>query len=173
MKIVFETERLLLRLFTIEDAHLIYDLNKDPAVTKFTHDPVKDMNHAKQIIEEVILPQYSLYNFGRWAIHLKQGQEFIGWCGLKYRTESKEIDLGYRLKKEFWGKGFATEAALGSMKHGFGLLKIKRIVGCAEPENRTSCLVLEKCGMKYIGEGLVDGYTVKTYEISRNDFKFK
>jgi RimJ/RimL family protein N-acetyltransferase len=99
MKIVFETERLLLRLFTIEDAHLIYDLNKDPAVTKFTHDPVKDMNHAKQIIEEVILPQYSLYKNGRWEINLKKGQEFIGWCGLKYGTESKEIDLGYRLKK--------------------------------------------------------------------------
>ena len=71
MNIVIETKRLLLRLFTEEDAQLIYDLNLDVEVIKFTHDPVKDLNHAKEILEGTILPQYVLYNHGRWAIHLK------------------------------------------------------------------------------------------------------
>jgi len=165
MNVVIETPRLLLRTFTEDDAQLIYDLNLDPEVTRYTHDPVKDLNHAKEILEKVILPQYALYNHGRWAVHVKPGLEFIGWCGLKYRAEENEIDLGYRFKREFWGKGYATEAAYASVRYGFEKLNMKRIVGRAEPENIASCIVLQKSGLRYIGEGEVDGFIVKTYEI--------
>lgn len=173
MNFIIETERLLLRMFSEKDAQLIFELNQDKEVTRFTHDPVRDLEQAKEILETVILPQYALYNLGRWAIHVKPELEFIGWCGLKYRSVSDEIDLGYRLKKEYWGKGFATEAASASVKYGFQRLSIKRIVGRAELGNIASCIVLEKCGMTYIGEGLVDGYPVKTYEIIKPDLELK
>ncbi len=165
MNIVIETERLLLRLFTEHDAQLIYELNLDADVTKYTHDPVKDIDHAKEILVSTILPQYVLYKHGRWAIHLKPGLEFMGWCGLKYRPEENEIDLGYRLKREFWGHGYATEAAYVSLKYGFEKLNIHRIVGRAETENIASCIVLKNCGLTYIGDSEVDGYRVKTFEI--------
>ncbi len=165
MNIIIETDRLLIRTFTGDDAQLIYDLNIDPEVTRFTHDPVRDLDQAKEILEKIILPQCALYNYGRWAVHLKPSHEFIGWCGLKYRPEEKEIDLGYRFKKDFWGNGYATEAALASINYGFEKLKIERIVGRSESENIASCLVLEKCGMSYVGAGEVDGYPVNTYEI--------
>jgi ribosomal-protein-alanine N-acetyltransferase len=165
MNVVIETERLLLRTFTELDATLIYELNLDPDVTLYTHDPVKDITHAKEILEKTILPQYALYNHGRWAVHLKPTLEFLGWCGLKYRSELNEIDLGYRFKKDFWGKGFATEAAYASIKYGFDKLNLQRIVGRAEIDNIGSWRVLEKCGMTYIGDEEVDGYPVKTYEI--------
>ena len=103
MNVIIETDRLLMRTFNKEDAHLIYELNLDPDVTRYTHDPVSDMNQAAEILEKVILPQYALYNLGRWAVHLKTTSGFIGWCGLKYRIKDDEIDLGYRFKKEFWG----------------------------------------------------------------------
>ncbi len=170
MNVIIETQRLLLRTFTEEDALLIYDLNLDPEVTRYTHDPVRDINHAKEILEKVVLPQYALYNHGRWAVHLKPSLEFLGWCGLKYRPEEDEIDLGYRFKKEYWGKGYATEAAAASIKYGFKKLNLYAIVGRAEPENLASLAVLEKCGMTYIGEGEVDGYRAKTYEILNPEF---
>ncbi|MEI9913065.1 MAG: GNAT family N-acetyltransferase [Bacteroidota bacterium] len=69
MDAVIETSRLLLRTFTINDARLIYDLNKDPEVVRYTYDPITDPEHAKNILETVILPQYALYNHGRWAVH--------------------------------------------------------------------------------------------------------
>ena len=69
MNIIIETNRLLLRTFTELDAALIYELNLDPDVTRYTHDPVKDLSHASEILEKVI-PQYALYNHGRWAAHL-------------------------------------------------------------------------------------------------------
>ena len=165
MNVVIETERLLLRTFTELDALLIYELNLDPDVTRYTHDPVKNIAHAKEILEKTIIPQYALYNHGRWAVHLKPKLEFLGWCGLKYRSELNEIDLGFRFKKNAWGKGFATEAAYASIRYGFYKLNLKRIVGRAEIDNTGSWKVLEKCGMTYIGDEEVDGYPVKTYEI--------
>lgn len=160
MNVIIETDRLLLRTFTIEDAAMIYQLNLDP---------VKDVNHAKEILEKTILPQYALYNHGRWAVHVKSGLDpvatgFIGWCGLKTRPEMNEVDLGYRFMKNTWGKGYATEAANASLRHGFERLGLKRIVGRALPGNLASIRVLEKCGMIYIGEQVVEGLLHKSYE---------
>ena len=165
MNIVIETNRLLLRTFTEDDAVLIYELNLDPDVIRYTHDPIKDLVHAAEILEKVIIPQYALYNHGRWGVHVKATLEFLGWCGLKYLAELNEIDLGYRFKKEGWGKGYATEAAYASIQYGFEKIGLQRIVARAEIDNIGSWKVLEKCGMTYIGDEKVDGYPVKTYEI--------
>lgn len=165
MTVIIETERLLLRCFTIEDAGLIYDLNLDPDVIRYTHDQINNLDHARQILEQTILPQYVLYNHGRWAVHLKPQLEFIGWCGLKYFPQRDEIDLGYRFKKQYWGKGYATEAAYACIKYGFEKLNIRRIIGRALPENTASLHVLEKCRMTFLTEEIVDGHPAKTYVI--------
>ena len=164
MNVVIETNRLLLRTFTINDCQLIYDLNKDRNVTRYTYDPVSDIEQAKEILEKVILPQYALYNHGRWAVHIKTDLEFIGWCGLKYRFERNEVDLGYRFKQSGWGKGYATEAAFACLKYGFEKLNIQKITGRAVPENIASWRVLEKIGMQFSREEAVDGHWVRTYE---------
>jgi len=165
MNVVVETTRLLLRQFTADDAELIWQLNLDPEVTRFTHDTVRDLDHAKEILEKTILPQYALYNHGRWAVQIKSDLQFIGWCGLKFRSERNEIDLGYRFMKSFWGQGYATEAAFACIKYGFEKLHLQRIVGRAEPANIGSIKVLENCGMEYIGQDTVDDHPVSTYEI--------
>ncbi len=164
MNVIIETHRLLLRTFTLSDAQLIYELNLDPDVTRYTGDPIKDVHHAEQVLEQVILPQYALYNHGRWAVHVKPGLEFIGWCGLKARPERNEIDLGYRFMKNSWGKGYATEAAYACIKYGFEKLGLQRIVGRAMPQNIASLKVLEKCDMQYVGEEMIDDHPAKTYE---------
>ncbi len=169
MNIIIETERLLLRTFTVDDAPLIYELNLDPAVTRYTGDPVKDLHQAQLVLEQTILPQYALYNHGRWAVHVKPGIDpiaigFIGWCGLKNRPERREIDLGYRFIKNAWGKGYATEAAFACLRYGFEKLNLQRVVGRAMPQNIGSIRVLEKCGMQYVGDEVVDGHPAKTFE---------
>lgn len=164
MNIIIETTRLVLRTFTVADASLIYQLNLDPAITLYTGDPIRDLQHAEQVLEQTIIPQYILYNHGRWAVHTKPELEFIGWCGLKARPERKEIDLGYRFMKTAWGKGYATEAAYACLNYGFEKLTIQRIIGRAMPQNIASIRVLEKCGMQFIGEEGVDGHPAKTYE---------
>jgi RimJ/RimL family protein N-acetyltransferase len=166
MSVITETNRLLLRTFTINDAQLIYDLNNDPEVTRFTHDPISDLNEAMEVLEKAILPQYVLYNYGRWAVHINPGLEFMGWCGLKFRPERNEVDLGYRFKQSSWGKGYATEAAYACLKYGFEELELLTITGRAEPGNTGSLRVLEKIGMQFSREEIVDGHPAKTYELS-------
>lgn len=165
MQVIIETARLILREFVQGEGELIFRLNEDPEVTRYTGDPVKDLTHGTFVLENVILPQYSLYGHGRWAVHIKDTMEFIGWCGLKYRPELDEVDLGYRFIRSSWGKGYATEAAVATVRYGIDQLKLKRIVGRAMPDNIASIKVLEKCGMKYIGEEVVDGHEAKTYDI--------
>ncbi|MEO7394640.1 MAG: GNAT family N-acetyltransferase [Chitinophagaceae bacterium] len=165
MNIIVETDRLLLRTFTLDDSQLIYELNLDPDVIRFTMDPINDIDHAKQVLEKVIIPQYVLYNHGRWAVHLKHDLEFIGWCGLKTRPERNEIDLGYRFMKKAWGKGYATEAAYACIKYGFEKLNLNYIVGRAMPDNVGSLKVLEKCGMIYKEDEIIDGHPSKTFKI--------
>lgn len=163
MNIVFQTPRLTLRQLTEADAPLIFALNSDPVVLKYLHEPLlENEEHAAQIIRDIILPQYQ-HKLGRWAIHLKENNEFIGWCGLKYRPELDEIDLGYRLIQKARGKGYATEAAQYSLAHGFNILNLKMITGRAHIENIASIKVLEKIGMDFIGEGIVDDCPVRTY----------
>jgi ribosomal-protein-alanine N-acetyltransferase len=165
MNVVIETDRLLLRIFTIDDAPLLYELNSDAYVTRYTGDPMKNVEHAQQVLEEIILPQYTLYNYGRWSVHKKPGHEFIGWCGLKYVPARNEVDLGYRFKKSEWGNGFATEAAHATIKYGFDRLHLSRIIGRAMPQNTGSLKVLKKLGMSYVSEGIIDGHAAITYEI--------
>ncbi len=163
MNIIFETPRLTLRQMTINDAPLLLELNSDPEVVKYLHEPtLQTIEQAQKVITDIILPQYR-NNLGRWAITTKADNNFIGWCGLKYRPELDEIDLGYRLMQKAWGKGFATEAAQETLNYGFGILKLPIITGKAHIENLASIKVLEKIGMNFIGEGLVDDCPVRTY----------
>ncbi len=163
MHIVFETPRLIVGQFTQNDAPLILQLNSDPEIVKYVHEPVLTTEEqAKKIIVDIILPQYKK-NLGRWATYIKSNNEFIGWCGLKYRPELDEIDLGYRLKKNAWGKGYATEAAKHTLYHGFNKLYLKLITGRAHIQNIASIKVLEKIGMQFIKEERVDNCQVRTY----------
>ncbi|MEO8412065.1 MAG: GNAT family N-acetyltransferase [Ginsengibacter sp.] len=166
MQVVFETPRLFLRRFTEADAPLIFALNSDPEIVKYVHEPVlQNEAAAKKILINSILPQYKI-NLGRWAILTKSDYEFIGWCGLKYMEETGIIDLGYRLLKAAWGKGYATEAAQYTVIYGLKNLKIEMITGRAHIDNIASIKVLEKIGMRYVGDEAVDGIPVKVYALS-------
>ncbi len=163
MHIILQTPRLAIRRFTEADAALILELNSDPDILKYVHEPtIKTIEQAKIILQDIILPQYK-NNLGRWAIHTKDNMEFIGWCGLKYQSWTDEIDLGYRFMQKAWGKGYATEAAQHSLDYGFKTLNLKLITGRAHIENIASYKVLEKIGMEFIGEGIVDDCPVRTY----------
>lgn len=163
MHFIVETPRLILRQFTEADAPLIHLLNSDPEVVKYIHEPLlKSDEQAKEIIIEIILPQYK-NNLGRWAIHTKGNHEFIGWCGLKYLKETGEIDLGYRLHQLAWGKGYATEAAKHTLDHGFKQLHLKDIYGKAHAENIGSINVLQKIGMQFIKDEVEDNCPIKVF----------
>ncbi len=146
--IVQTTNRLILREFKEEDAQSLFELNNDPDVLKFTGDkPFQNIQEAKRFIQKY--DHYDNYGFGRWAVILKENNEFLGWCGLKYTPEKNEHDIGFRFLKHTWNQGFATEAAIACLDLGFYEFELTKIVGRAMKENQASIRVLEKTGLKF------------------------
>ena len=146
--IALSTPRLTLREFLTHDAAELYLLNKDPEVLRYTGDlPYRNIGEALTFINSY--DQYAKYKTGRLAMILKNTHAFVGWCGLKYHPETGETDLGFRLKKEFWNRGLATEASIACIDYGFKVLKLEAIVGRALKANSASVKVLKKVGMKF------------------------
>lgn len=166
--IILTTERLLLRQMTEADAPLVYALNTSPGVLQYVHEPsLKDEADALRVIKEIIMPQYSLYNLGRWAIERREDGQFMGWCGLKYLADIDEVDLGYRLMPQYWGKGYASEAAGSTLTFGFTQRNLPTIIGRAHIDNIASWSILEKIGMQFRELGEEDGQTIKIYQADR------
>lgn len=162
---ILETERLYLREFEMLDAHLLLELDSDPEVTKYVGGTtLKNINDAKELLEKTILPQYK-NRLGRWAVHLKENDQFIGWCGIKYLSGLNEYDLGYRFLQKYWGKGYATESSQKVMDYAIIILKLKEIAGRASIENYRSIKVLEKAGLKFLEEGIEHGDKIKKYKL--------
>lgn len=126
---MIETQRLILREIEFADVEGMFELDSDPEVHKYLGDtPVTD---KKQIIEVInfIRRQYIDNGIGRWAVLDKMTNQFMGWAELKFVTETinghtNYYDLGYRLIRKFWGKGFATEAAIVSLNYAFKELNV-------------------------------------------------
>jgi [ribosomal protein S5]-alanine N-acetyltransferase len=155
MKIMVETQRLILRELLPTDAQAMFELDSNPQVhTYLGNNPIKTLEQAKEIIEGVC-KQYINNGIGRWAAIEKSSGNFIGWSGLKFITEYQNnhiyyYDIGYRLMPAYWGKGYATESAKAAIAYGFTKLNATEIIGSANVENIVSRKALEKCGLKFI-----------------------
>ncbi|WP_028982411.1 GNAT family N-acetyltransferase [Sporocytophaga myxococcoides] len=153
MKIFVETERLILREIVREDAEGMFKLDSDGEVLKYLHvNPVKSIEEVNATID-FIRQQYLENGIGRWAMIEKDTNAFIGWVGLKLVRESinnmiNYYDLGYRIIKEHWGNGYASEAAQASIEYGFSELHLTEIYAMADVDNFGSDKVLKKCGLK-------------------------
>lgn len=175
MEIFAETERLILREIIPSDKEGMFELDSDPQVHLYLgNNPVKDMRRVKEIIQ-YIRQQYMDYGIGRWAIIEKETNSFIGWTGLKFNTEvvnnrTNYYDVGYRLIKRYWGRGFATESAIPAVDYGFEKLKLTEIIGIADVRNNASRKVLEKIGLHYVGKFDLEGDQHDWLQISRDSW---
>ncbi|WP_055443943.1 GNAT family N-acetyltransferase [Lacinutrix himadriensis] len=156
MKFHIETERLLLRELRLTDLEGMFALDSDPEVHKYLgNKPVKSINESKKILESV-LTQYKERGIGRFAVIEKSTGDFVGWSGLRLNTEynmngfTEYYDVGYRLIKRFWGKGYATESGKASVDYAFNVLKLPEIYATTEIGNEASHNALLKLGLHYV-----------------------
>tara|TARA_B100000902_G_scaffold20502_1_gene24594 strand:+ start:569 stop:1054 length:486 start_codon:yes stop_codon:yes gene_type:complete len=128
----------------------MFDLNSNPLIQKYTGDSlVTTKEQAEEILHNIVLKDYKIYGYGRFAVIHKPDQKLIGFTGIKYLPKANgESDLGYRFLPEYWGKGIATESSKMSLKFAFNKLKLKQIFGFVELENSASKNVLLKVGFK-------------------------
>ena len=133
----------------------------DAEVMRFSDaGPLNEAEVAHWLREQV--EAYSLsQTFGRWAICEKLAGQVIGYIGLTQdegRTAEREAELGFRLVRRSWGRGYATEAAQAVVVDAFGADKVDRLIGIVDPHNGASVRVLQKLGMSYARPISFEGY---------------
>ena len=162
---MLETPRMHLRPLAPMDAEPFYLLNTDPLVIRYTGDePFSDEEAARHFLEHY--DQYARYRLGRMAMIRKADEAWLGWCGLRRDEETGDVDLGFRLFRQFWGQGYATEAALASIDYGWSL-GLDRIIGRAVLDNVASIRILEKVGMIKVDELDFHGMPGAIYALAR------
>lgn len=169
MHIILKSERLILRQFFKDDEPYIFKLHNDADVMKYISSNKGHYSHEE--CREFITRQIKYYashpGLGIWAAVNKSKGEFIGWVALKDLDNSEYIEVGYRLLKEHWGKGYATDATKALINYGFNKLDLDKITAVALPENKASTNVMQKAGMKYVGIKKYYNADVVFYEINK------
>lgn len=169
---ILETERLILRPLSTEDAQDIFDRwTSDPVVTKYmrysTHSSVEDTRQWL-LTEEERNKTDQMYDWGFW---LKDGNYLFGSGGLVYNEEEKMFELGYNIMQKVWNQGYTTEASKAMLEFAHKELKQNEFFAKHAAENTASGAVMKKCGFVYEKDGIytkydgVTTYTAKCYRL--------
>lgn len=148
--IILETERLVLRELTTDDAEFILELVNDPSWLQFIGDKgVRNLYDARQYIINGPMASYAQNGFGLYLVQLKDTGTSIGMCGLVKRDTLPDADIGFALLPQFWAQGYAYESAAAVLGYARETLGRKRILAITSSDNEASAKVLGKIGLKF------------------------
>ena len=151
---ILETERLVLRVQTTDDAAFILELMNTPSWLEFIGDRgVRTIEDAKAYILNGAVRMYEQHGFCLFLVERKDDHTPLGICGLVKRDTLEDVDVGFAFHSKYWGKGYAYEAASAVMAHAKDTLGLKRIVAITSQNNHASSNLLEKVGLQF--EGLI------------------
>jgi [ribosomal protein S5]-alanine N-acetyltransferase len=158
---IVETERLILRHFHIVDVEAMVRVFGDAEVMSFGPG-VQTIEWVRGWLQRCLENYYRRWGFGPWAVVEKSSSETVGYCGLFYFPAidgQPEVEIGYRLIRAVWGRGYATEAVLAVRDYGFSILGLPRLIAIIDPQNVASIRVAVKAGMQYEKDVMLEGYT--------------
>jgi RimJ/RimL family protein N-acetyltransferase len=147
---ILETERLILRRLTIDDAEFILELLNDASFLRYIGDKgVRNIDDAVRYLNTGPIASYERFGFGLYLVELKTSGEPIGMCGLLKRDTLPHVDVGFAFLPTFWSQGYAFESAAAVMAFGREALGLRRIVAITSPDNQASISLLEKIGLRF------------------------
>jgi ribosomal-protein-alanine N-acetyltransferase len=155
------TKRLALRHFTLQDQEPLMEIFGNPEVMRFG-DGVQSAEWVRAWLQNCITRLYPRHGYGPYAVVQRQSHRLIGYCGLFFFADvggQPEIEIGYRLARTAWGKGYASEAARAVRDFAFTRQGIRRLIAMIDPANTASIRVAEKIGMTYEKEVMFPGYS--------------
>ncbi|MDG2264986.1 MAG: GNAT family N-acetyltransferase [Candidatus Marinamargulisbacteria bacterium] len=159
------TDRLLIRPLIASDSSALFDIFSNPMVTEYAIGyPHETVVESQNYIQSV-LDAYTQGTAAIWGITVRDAQEVIGIIGYElWFSDHNRAEIGYTLRQDYWGHGYATEALRGVASYGFSQLKLNRIEATAQPDNTASWHVLQKAGFQR--EGLL-----KQFILSREKYR--
>ena len=147
---ILETDRLILRELTPDDAEFIFELLNEPSFIQNIGDRnIRTLDDARAYIVNGPVASYAKNGFGLYLVVLRETGESIGMCGLIRRDGLEDVDIGYALLPRFWSRGYAVEAAQATKAFAKDAIGLNRIVAIVDPANAGSIRVLEKIGLRY------------------------
>ena len=165
--IIAETPRLILRPFVEEDAEAIFLMNSIAEIlTYIPQEPLKNIAEAKDVFHCIINATYKEFGFGRWAVHHKEDNKVIGFCGPKYIPEYDKVEIGYRYFPEYWGKGIGYEAAQAAVDILKPQFNIDIVIALILHGNTGSEAIAKKLGMSIDEENEYLGAKVHVYQMA-------
>ncbi len=167
---LFETERLIIRPYTVDDLPSLIETRSDPDVYKYLGGWARQNPAEVTKRKSFYIECQEKFGFSMCGMTLKENGEHVGSSGLQPLENTGEIEVGYSLKKEYWRLGLGFEAAYAWLRFGFEKAGLERIVAVCVPENTGSWRIMEKCGMTYEGMRTAYGSEVKWYSITREEF---
>ncbi|MBC6462050.1 GNAT family N-acetyltransferase [Actinomadura sp. HBU206391] len=154
MRVFLEAGRLTLRRFTAADVDDLVDLDGDPAVMRYLTGGTPT---SREVIQDEVLPRFLQYyerftGFGFWAAVDTSSGEFLGWFHFRPAPDGPvdEAELGYRLRRSAWGRGYATEGSRALVHKGFAELGVQRVFALTMAVNLASRRVMEKSGLRLV-----------------------
>jgi RimJ/RimL family protein N-acetyltransferase len=166
--------RLLLRPCELADVPALHALWTDPQVRRWLWDDVVIPEAAARDVVRESLASFAERGFGQWALRDAAPGDaeraLFGAVGLRAFDEGREIELLYALHPSRWGSGLAAEAAGAVLAHAFRGLALPRVAARADAPNHASLRLLERLGMRFLGERLVQGRPTVHYAIEREAF---
>ena|SRR5271157_2867495 len=164
---ILETPRLILREFVPEDAHALALVLSDPETMR--HYPAPYDRAGVELWIARNQRRYADDGVGLWAMVLKTSGEVIGDCGIiRQQVEGEYLyEIGYHLRRNLWGQGLATEAAVACREWGFAHLGTDRLISLIRPENVASCQVAARNGMTIWKEVEWHGFRHYVYSVER------
>ena len=147
---VIETERLVLRRLSPDDAEFIVELLNQPSFLRYIGDKeVRNNEDAVRYIQNGPVASYERFGFGLYLVELRETEVPIGICGLLKRDSLPDVDVGFAFLPDYWSLGYAFESAAAVMTYGREVLGLRRIVAITSLDNDASIRLLEKLGLRF------------------------
>jgi RimJ/RimL family protein N-acetyltransferase len=147
---VIETERLILRPLTVDDAPFILTLLNEPSFLRYIGDKkVRNLEDARQYMLNGPVASYEQHGFGLCLVELKESHTPIGMCGLVKREELPDPDIGFAFLPDHWNKGFAFESAAAVLRDARERLALQRVLAITFLFNESSIKLLERLGFSF------------------------
>lgn len=174
MNTILETDRLLVREWTTDDAEGAFKIYGDSEVTRYlggTGEPDPDVDTRRERLARIAARYPAWGGLGFWAVVEKETGEVVGGGELVPLEGGPEIEVGYHLRRDRWGRGYATELTRALLAYGFERLGLERIVAVAYPENRASHRVLLRAGLVHLGRRHAFGHDLEFFAIERDSVR--
>jgi len=168
---MLESERLFYRRVTADDLEWLIAMRTPEPVARYLGGSRMQNREALTKRMPFYIECHEKFGFGMAIMGLKETGELIGTSGLQPLEDTGEIEVGYNMSEQYWGKGYGTECAMAWLRFGFEKAGLDRIVAVALPENRASWHIMEKCGMRYEKTEKHYGSECVFYAISKDEFQ--